>query len=219
MPLSDAEKERIREAEILKDEIRKELQPPKLTSGLSDFKKQASLLVIGFFLTTAAGGALTAWWKARDSSNERSYIAQRGALDKTYGIIDKTAKEVALTIAAADDVLATYYGDEWTAKEIEERRANWTNASRNWRVNCQVLAEEIHATFSNPEIDQIFEQIVDKRRVLGNYITNLPRGKRGSKQELREQLREANQLKLEIIELLHTLGARMTVLAKQGMVQ
>jgi hypothetical protein len=108
MPLSDVEKEKILESETLKDEIRKTLQPPQPTSRLSDFQKQALLLLIGFTLTTVAGGLLTVWWKTRDSNNQRAYLAQQRALDKAYTIIDKTAKEVAATIAACDDVLTTY---------------------------------------------------------------------------------------------------------------
>lgn len=71
MPLSDIEKEKIRDIEILKDEIRKELQPQQPTSRLSDFQRHIILLFIGFGLTTFAGGVLTAWWKSQDSENQR----------------------------------------------------------------------------------------------------------------------------------------------------
>jgi len=177
--------------------------------------------LIGFFLTTVAGGLLTKWWQARDSDNQRSYLQHQRALDKAYAIIDQTAKEVAVTIAAADDVLQAYYGEELRRKEIVERWENWARTSRNWRVNSQVLSEQIAITFSNEEIDGIFRQIVQKRRILGNDIVNLPRRTKVVKSErpLPDQLGDANRVKLEIVELLHKCGARMNGLVKQGKVE
>jgi len=221
MPLSDAEREKIREAEILKAEIRKELKSLEPSGHLSDFQKQALLILIGFLLTTVAGGLLTAFWKARDLSNQRSYLAQQRALDKAYAVTDKTVKEVAATIAAADDVLAIYYWPGWTPKEIEEHRENWQRTSRNWRVNSQVLSVELAAIFANPEIDQMFQEIILKRRSLGNIIVNLPREKKEieSDKDLPPNLTEANKLKLEIVDLLHKCGRAMTAQTKQGLVQ
>src|SRR5712692_3583450 len=110
MTLTDTEKEKIRDAELLKDDIRKELHPPTPDSSFSGFQQQLILLLLGFFLTAVVGGALTAWWKSRDAKNQRQYLAEQRALDKTYSLIAKTSQEVATTIAAADDVLAGYYG-------------------------------------------------------------------------------------------------------------
>jgi hypothetical protein len=215
--LSDAEKERIRESETLKAEIRKELEPSSPPSRLSDFQKQTLLLLLGFVLTTVAGGLLAAFWKSRDSTNQRSYLAQQRAIDKKYALVDKTAKEVAITVAAADDVLITYYGEEWSTKQIDERRTNWERTSRNWRVNSQVLSEELAAAFSTPEIAQSFQEIMQKRTLLGNAITNLPKGKKEieSDKNLKQELDDANKLKLKIIDLLHKCGSAMTVEAKQ----
>lgn len=221
MPLSDIDKEKIRESETLKDEIRKVLQPAQPESQLSEFKKQTLLLLIGFALSTIAGGILADYWKTRESKNQRSYLAQQRALDKAYSIIDKTAKEVATTVAAADDVLTTCYGDEWTQKEIDERRENWVRTSRNWRVNSQVLSVEIASTFSSQEIDQMFQQIVQKRKLLGNIIINLPKGKKAMEADkgLKGELEDANTLKLEIADLLQKCSAGMTALLKQGAIQ
>lgn len=57
-----------------------------------------------------------------------------------------------------------------------------------------------------------------KRRLLGNAVVNLPKGKEVmSDNELRDELQKANRLKLDITELLHKCGAAMTTaLAKQG---
>ena len=145
--------------------------------------------------------------------------AAKSVIATTY--FNKIAKELAQTIAAADDVLSTYYDQGWTQKEIDERRENWTHTSRNWWVNSHVLSEEIAATFSNHEIDQSFQQIVNKRKQLGNIIMNLPRGRNqaATEKELENQVDAAIKLKLEIVELLHKCSADMTALARKGAVQ
>jgi uncharacterized protein YfcZ (UPF0381/DUF406 family) len=126
-----------------------------------------------------------------------------------------------LPFAAADDVLSTYYGDEWTEKEIAERRENWVHTSRNWRTNAQILSVDIGSIFSNSEINQTFRQIMQERTALGNMITNLPRGKKdiAADKTLKQELEDANALKLAIIDLLHKCSADMTTLAKQGTIQ
>jgi hypothetical protein len=221
MALSDAEIENIRESETLKDEIRKLLQPAQPESRLSDFAKQLLLLIIGFALTAGVGGGLTYYWKARELKNQRSYLEERHALDKASAIIDKTAKEVATTVVAADDVLATYYPNEWTQEEISERRKNWVATSRNWRTNAQLLSVDIASTFSSADINQLFLQIMQKRTKLGNIITNLPRTKSeiAADKTLKQELDDGNALKLEIIDLLHKCSDDMTSLARQGAIQ
>jgi hypothetical protein len=220
MTLSDAEKEKIAESESLKDEVRKLLHPEQ-KSGFSEFQQQLLLLIVGFVLTGVVGGGLTYYWKARELDNQRSYLEARHALDKASTIIDKTAKEVATTVVAADDVLSTYYGDEWTQEEISERRKNWVTTSRNWRTSAQLLNVDIASTFSNSDINQLFLQIVQKRTALGNIITNLPRTKNeiAADKTLKQELEDANALKLEIIDLLHKCSADMTSLARQGAIQ
>lgn len=217
MTLTDAEKEKIRDAEFLKDDIRKELQPPTPDPRFSGFQQQLILLLLGFFLTAVVGGALTAWWKSRDAKNQRQYLAEQRALDKTYSLIAKTSQEVATTIAAADDVLAGYYGSGWSSKEIDERRDNWTRTSRTWRINCQVLRAEMAASISDPTVVKSFDEIIKKRRQLGNDIVNLPRGKKAIVQDkaLRQELDEANTLINEIAELLTKCDALMTAQAKK----
>jgi hypothetical protein len=220
MALSDAEKENIRESESLKDEVRKLLQPEQPSSWL-DFTKQVLLLIIGFALTAGVGGGLTYYWKGRELKNQRSYLEERHALDKASTIIDKTAREVATTVVAADDVLSTYYGDEWTQEEISERRKNWVATSRNWRTNAQLLDVDIASTFSSTDINQLFLQMMRKRTALGNIITNLPRTKNeiAADKTLKQELEDANTLKLDIIDLLHKCSADMTSLARQGAIQ
>jgi hypothetical protein len=178
MPLSDAERERICDAEILKDEIRKELLPPlpPAESGWSTFfAHPATLLALGFILTTLVGSWLTYYWKHRDWNNQQSYLTQQRALDKKYALIDAMFKEVSLTLAAGEDVLVTYYTDNWTTAEIEEHRANWQKTSRNWRVASKVLRQNLAVNFTSPGVQEVFKNIIDQRKELGNAITNLPR--------------------------------------------
>jgi hypothetical protein len=218
MPLTDAEKEKIHETEVLKGEIRKELSPPEKDTLLSDFGQQLILLCLGFVLTAVVGGALTALYKSREANNQRQYLAQQRALDKNYSLIEKTSKEVATTVAAADDVLAAYYGDDWTSKDIDERRENWTRTSRNWRVNCQVLRAEMGASFSDPSIVKAFDEIIKKRKLMGNAIVNLPREKKAILQDkdLKQELENANNLKNGIAELLYECVALMTTQVKKA---
>jgi len=221
MSLSDAEKEKIQETEAYKAEVCRALEKKDSSSPLSDFQKQALLLFIGFLLTTFAGGILTAYWKEKDAQNQQLYLARRHALDKAYSVIDATAKEVATTIAAADDILITYYGDEWSSTDIDERRQNWTRTSRNWRVSSEVLSAETAAIFNDKDIDSMFREILQKRVLLGNAIINLPRSKKeieGDKQ-LKGELDTANHLRGEIIDTLHKCCAAMTELVNEGKIR
>jgi hypothetical protein len=221
MPLTDAEKEKIQETEALREELRKEFSPPQGGSRLSGFQQQAALLCLGFLLTTGAGGLLTAWWKSAESNNQRVYLARQRSLDKTYSLIERTSKEVATTLAAADDILAAYYGDEWTPKEIDERRDNWNRTSRNWRVSCQVLRAEMAASFSDPKVVTAFDQIVLKRTYLGNSIVNLPRDRKliEKDKDLRSELQKAIALRNEIVELLYQCDSSMTAQARDTAAQ
>jgi len=212
MPLTPDEREKARDIGLLANEIRQALNPPRTDSKISDFAKQVILLILGFVLTTLTGGALTAWWKARDSENQRHYLEKQKALDRAYSLISQTSKEVATTVAAADDVLATYEGEDWTAKEVEERRDNWNKTSRNWRISDHVLRAQIAPTFSDSTIKTEFDDIIKKRRLLGNDIINLPRGKKAIEADKNLDNEREHALKLiqEITGLLYDCVDRMT---------
>lgn len=217
MPLSDPEKERIRNTEVLKDEIRKELSEAKNDSGLSDFQKQLILLILGFVLTAVVGGWLTSLWKDRDSKNQRQYLARQRALDKAYSLMERASKETATTIAAADDVLATYQGDDWPSKEVDERWENWTKTSRFWRANSEVLRAEMAANFTDQQIAATFTDIINKRRQVGNDIFNLPRDKKAIKsdEKLKKELDDVIDLNNKIIELLQKCDSLITAQARK----
>jgi hypothetical protein len=213
MALSDAEKEKIVEVETFRDDVQKALQPVHgPTEGRLSrfFQQQAVLLVLGFVLTAGLGSWLTYFWKERDWKNQQNYLSAQRALDKKYAVIDKTFKEVAVTTAAAEDILATHYGT-WTAKEVQERRDNWNTTSRNWRVASKVLSENIAASFSNPKIQSTFEGIVVKRKQLGNKITNLLRpGLKIPEIDQDKAYQEGNDMAVDITKRLRECGGLMT---------
>jgi hypothetical protein len=228
MPLTHEERTKIRDTELLKKEIRDELKSSESKSRVAGFfAHSAVLLVLGFILTTGVGSWLTYFWKQRDWANQQSYLARQRALDKKYAVIDRTFKEVAVTITASQDVLATYFWDPWTDKEIQERRANWLKTSRDWRIASNVLSQNIAISFSNPEIQTAFKGVVDKRTVLGNGISRLPIAqalKPGTKQseqppEVTRKAKELLDLSNAILDQLQVCGRLMSAETKTLSVQ
>jgi len=171
--LTDIEREKLREEEVFRKEIRTELLEKKNTSKIGDFLSQAGLLFVGFLLTTAAGSVLTHIWSARESENQRLRIERQHAFDLRYAIVDKMLRAVAETDTAAEDILRTYEWSEWKTPEVGESRKNWLAKSREWRIASQVTEEEIFINFSDPQISTNFLQIEEYRLRLGNIITNL----------------------------------------------
>jgi hypothetical protein len=163
------------ERELLKTEILRDLkQGPTGSSAL--FKHPAMLLLLGFVLTTLAGGWLTFNWQSREWYNQQLYIARQRELDRKYAITDEVAKDVGESITAADDVLAMFFweGTRFTRKTREaEARSYWQQSSRAWRINSSSLAPKLAAHFRKGEVRYLFDVIVDKRTLTGNKITNL----------------------------------------------
>jgi hypothetical protein len=213
MPLSADERARIIETQVLKTEIESALASGKAGPKLNDFSKQVILLVLGFVFTTLAGGLLTYCWKQREWHNQQAYLAQQRALDRKYAVIDRTFKEVALTTAAAEDILSSYYSENVTQKYTTERLDNWHKTSRDWRVASRVLSASHASNFLNPDIGKTFKEIINKRKQLGIAITNLPDLKPGANvsEETRKELENANDLVNQIGELLQECGALMTI--------
>lgn len=208
MPLTPDERDRARDIGVLADEVRQALNPPK-DAKLSDFWKQVIMLILGFALTTVMGGVLTARWKAHDAENQRHYLEKQKSLERAYSLISQSSKEVATTVAAADDVLATYEGYDFTEKEVDERWENWDKTSRNWRISSQVLRAQIAPTFSDPMIRTDFDEIINKRRFLGNAVVTLPRGKK-AREKQPPQHDSIPTLTKEIRALLYDCVDRMT---------
>src|SRR5207248_295008 len=140
MPLSDAERDHIIDVERLKEEIRRTLQPESNQSKWSKFwQHPAILLVLGFICTGIAGSGLTYLWKHRDWKNQQAYLLEQRSFDRKTALIESTFREVATTTAAGEDLLSTYYGENWTEKDVEERWENWKRTSLNWRIQSKVL--------------------------------------------------------------------------------
>lgn len=213
MALSPDERSRILEAQVLKAEVDSELNGLKPKRKLSDFGKQIILLIVAFVLTTVLGGILTYVWKQRDWHNQQSYLAQQRALDKKYAVIDRTFKEVAITTSAAEDVLWIYYSDQLSQKDIDERMANWYKSSRDWRVQSKILSASLAGNFKDQDIGKTFDDIVSKRRLLGNAIMNLPKvtaKKRPITDKVKPNLESANDLINQTTDLLQKCGSLMT---------
>jgi hypothetical protein len=218
MPLSADERARIIETQTLKSEVNADIAAGVSKPKLSEFQKQIVLLAVGFALTAIAGGALTYYWKSRDWSNQQSYLRQQRALDKKYAVVETMFKDVAVTTAAAQNVLISYYQPDVTPQEIDERARNWQKTSRDWRVSSKILSASLAANFQDPHIGNTFRQIIDVRRQLGNKVTNLPKCKPGAKvkQKTIDNLKDANDLANQIVELLQKCGALMTSEIKAG---
>lgn len=204
MPLSQDERDKIREIEALKKEIRDELQPNG--PGLGKFLHEAALLFLGFVLTIVLGGYLTSHWKQLEWTNQQKYLFRQRELDTRYALIDDVVKSVAETNTAAEDILALYKYSNWTAKDAEERRRNWRATSRNWRIVSKVLREKLLVYFDNPEVESVFNEIVLKRHQLGVMVSNLPPFRRNAR---KKNLDEAQEAVNGIRDLLHKCASLM----------
>ncbi|HEV3317396.1 MAG TPA: hypothetical protein VG488_10520 [Candidatus Angelobacter sp.] len=206
--LSDAERERIREIESLKEEIRGELQSAPPESNLSKFfKHQAILLALGFLFTSFLGSWLTFLWNKKEWQSQQSHLAQQRDLDKKYALIDSLISTVSQTNTAAEDILARYPLKMRDSKEVNEVRINWRLKSREWRVGSKVLRQELAISFSDPRIPSNFEMIVQTRRQLGTLITNLLDGE--DEPTSQKDIKHGIELINEMDGLLRSCGALM----------
>jgi hypothetical protein len=209
MPLSDAEREHIIEVERLKDEVRQLLQIEPPAAKFSKFcQHPAVLLLLGFALTDLAGTFLVSQWKQDEWRNQQNYLVAQRTLDRKAAVIEATFKEVAATIAAADDLLAIYYPADWSKKDVDERWENWKKTSLNWRVQSKVLSARLATSFSKQDVQTTFKEIVDQRKQLGNIIVNLPRPIKRDK-DTAAQVQQATTLVNHISELLNKCGLLM----------
>jgi len=210
MPLSDAEREHIIEVESLRDEVWQLLKKPEpAQTGLSKFfQHPATLLLLGFFLTGIAGTWLASKWKQSEWKNQQNYLVAQRTLDRKSAVIEATFKEVAITTAAADDLLATYYPADWSKKDVDERWENWKKTSLNWRIQSKVLSARLATSFSSQDVQKTFREIVDQRKQLGNILVNLPRPIKRDK-DTAAQVQQATALVNHISELLNKCGVLM----------
>lgn len=169
--------------ENLKKEILGELRPGKFSLG--DFLKHpASLLVVGFLLTTIFGTIITAYWKKKEWSNEQDYLMTQSRCDREratksetikqkYEVKDDIIKGVAETNTAAEEILRYFLlSPARRNAEATDRLKYWKDASRGWRINSKVLDQRLLFRFKDPSVDKMFDDITMYRSRVGNAIDN-----------------------------------------------
>jgi hypothetical protein len=208
--LSDPEREKIREFESLKKEIRQELDAESKAGRASRILRHPLfLLIAGFSFTGYIGGRLTQSWSDESWKNQQAYLEQQRRLDKRFDLIERTVKAVAQTNTAAEDILARYTWDGWSREEIREMNRRWLETSRDWRVSSKALDQDLGLYFVNPEVRSKFNQIADLRKKVGNGITNLSREPEPSKEVIRKATATILDLDQQIEVLLRSCGELM----------
>ncbi|HXJ38325.1 MAG TPA: hypothetical protein VNH18_03545, partial [Bryobacteraceae bacterium] len=111
-------------------------------------------------------------WKEHEWRNEQRQLAQQRALEKKYSLVDELFRSVAEATTAAEDVVATQTWT-WSRADVERRQQIWLTSSTNWRVSSKIIRQKIGTYFATPVILPQFDEIIDKRKQLGNIVTNL----------------------------------------------
>jgi hypothetical protein len=208
--LSHDERERIRETEVLKHELRQELGSAiKEPSDSRSLKHRAGLVVLGFLLTTLAGSWLTYFWSNRQWDQQQSYLAEQRALDKKYELVEKAFKAVAETNTAAEDILAAFTWGHPQTKELDEIKGFWQTKSREWRISSQVLRQNLAISFKDQEVLSSFEKVIQTRRLLGVIVTRLLKEPSADQREVQAECDKALELINKMDSLLRTCGAQM----------
>ncbi|HLL70203.1 MAG TPA: hypothetical protein VK363_02150 [Pyrinomonadaceae bacterium] len=173
--------------EIDKDAIKKEVLrelAPKESAAEKNLKHPASLLVIGFVLTTLFGTIISSCWKYLEWENEQEYLKTQTQCERErqtrseeikqkYEVKDEIIKRVAETNTAAEDILL-YFQLEPARRESEreERIKYWKEASRNWRINDKILRQRLLLRFKNPDVSELFNEMTRYRGWVGININN-----------------------------------------------
>ncbi len=207
-PLSEEERAHIRETEVLRNDIRRELDATK-GSSLEKLKHEVILLILGFVLTTAVGSWLAYFWKQREWHNQQDQLAVQRALEHKYKVMEDLFMSVSTTKAAMDDVLTSYTWRGWAKEEIEERKKNWLATSRQWRIAQISLENKLVTHFGDPNIRSTFDKIARARTEGGNIITNLLTRGYESEEEAERARSTALTLSNEIRDLLRECGRQM----------
>ncbi|MDQ3805372.1 MAG: hypothetical protein M3416_16270 [Acidobacteriota bacterium] len=159
------------ERESLKQEIAETLRA-ELSQGRKDFFQHPFfLLVIGFILTGIVGSWLTSLWKSREWENQQLHLSRQKAIEQKYAVIDKLTRAVAEAYIAVEDILhLAEFGwyDRAPDEKAPERATKWSQASRAWRLNTEVLRLNIETDFKNPEAIIVFEEIDNDWSLVSN---------------------------------------------------
>jgi hypothetical protein len=193
--------------EINRSAIKKEIVDQVLTkrSRSSGFwQHPVTLLVLGFVFTTLCGAALTSCWKTREWQNEQYYLAAQTRCERErstrteeikqkYEVKDEIIRRVAETNTAAEEILIYFQMDPARrSKEGKDRIAYWKEASRSWRTNEKILKQRLLLRFTDPNISNLFEEIVKYRNFVGVNINNQQEELSDGRQICREIVNQAN---------------------------
>ena len=208
----------------LKDEIRKDIEKDKIKeeileeiktkSSKSDgfLKHPATLLVLGFLLTTILGTTLTSCWKSLELDNEREYLSTQTRCERErqtksdeikqkYEVKDEIIRRVAETNTAAEEILL-YFQMKPARREREqnERVTYWKEATRNWRTNEKILKQRLLLRFSDPSVNQLFDDMITFRNWVGINIDSQQEALSSGGDICSERIKIANRCMTHIVE-------------------
>jgi hypothetical protein len=135
-----------------------------------------TLLLLGTLLTGVLGGGLTKCWQSREWQNQQEYLRRQQQQAAMLGLVEDITLATAESFTAAEDVIYIF---EWnwhsdaSVTDTRARIAKWEESSSLWRTRSKMYRAVIRARFRDPDRAAKFDEILKKRRFLGNYVTNL----------------------------------------------
>ncbi len=160
------------------------MKEPELHQGLGNpsagaqgwWQSPLALLVATFLLTGVVGTWLTSYWSNSQWENQQAYLREQQALKERYTVLGSVIQAIAATTAAASDIATMGYWN-WDLhdrkRQIDERRKEWADSSRSWRIQSRVLLQSLAVHFHDPAIPDQFTKIVNVRRQLGQKVRAL----------------------------------------------
>lgn len=155
-------------------------------------------LLAPFILTTVVGTWLAITWQTRQWTEQQKYTAIQEAAKTRLDLVATVTQKVGETFASGEDILILYQVNR--KAEMQKHVSQWLEQNRAWRVEEKVLAAEIEANFSDPEIARDYDALRNQRRKLFftiNDFLQLASGKNTAGQQAR--LTQLNNTALTII--------------------
>jgi hypothetical protein len=172
-------------------------------------------LLIGSAITALLGGWFGTKWQLQQWRIQQREQRDDADAKEMRQLQAEAAEAVAGSFAAAEDVLHLFSW-EWARRSkvtsVEDRGVRWFEASRKWRVSEKVLAARLRSVFGS-DTARTFEEIVKKRRQLGNRIIILLSiadvyGSQSKKH--RAEIDEASDEALQLINQVTVPGGELT---------
>lgn len=155
-------------------------------------------LLAPFILTTVVGTWLAITWQTRQWTEQQKYTAIQEAAKTRLDLVATVTQKVGETFASGEDILILYQVNR--KAKMQKHVSQWLEQNRAWRVEEKVLAAEIEANFSDPEIARDYDALRNQRRKLFftiNDFLQLASGKNTAGQQAR--LTQLNNTALTII--------------------